>query len=70
MTAQEIAWAIEEERLESGVSRYDLCKKAGVTMPTIWKALTGRGMHFYTIWALAEAAGLEIVVRKKKEGEK
>jgi hypothetical protein len=68
MTSQEIAWAIEAERQEMGISRFDLCRKAQITLQSFWKARTGRsGMQFYTINALVEAAGFELVIRKKED---
>ena len=66
MTAQDIARQIEMARFEAGITTTALCKKAGVRYLSYWRAQDGQGSHFDTINALAEAAGFEIVLRKKE----
>ena len=67
MTAQEIARTIEMTRYRCGVSQAELCRRAGVTYVTYWRAQDGQGIHFDSLNALAEAAGFEIVLREKED---
>ena len=66
MTAQEIAREIETARCAAGITTAELCRRAGVRYLSYWRAQDGQGSHFDTINALAEAAGYEIVLRKKE----
>ena len=67
MTAQQIAREIEAARYEAGMSVAELCRRAGVTYLSYWRAQDGQGSHYDTINALAEAAGFEIVLREKED---
>lgn len=67
MTAQEIARAVEAERLRTGMGIYEHGRKAGYTRAAFWRALSGKNVNFYTLQSFAEAVGLEIVVRKKED---
>ena len=69
MTAQEIARAIEYSRYERGITQVELCRRAGVTYCTYWRAQDGQGIHFDTLNAIVEAAGFEIILQKKEEEE-
>ena len=69
MTAQDIARQVEMARFEAGISTAELCRRAGVRYLSYWRAQDGQGSHYDTINALAEAAGYEIVLRKKEVEE-
>lgn len=69
MTAQDLAWQIEAERLEAGISVHELCKKAGVTKMTRYNALNGKPVNFTTIEALADAIGMELVLARKEDND-
>ncbi len=69
MTSQEIAEAVEAERVHQRMSRFELCYRAGVTQTGLWKLLSGcqkTGGYYNTLSLLCEAVGLEIVIRKKE----
>ena len=67
MTAQEIALAVEAEREELGMGLFKFKKRSGITRGAFLRAMNGQGVQFYTVWAAAEAVGMEIVVRKKEK---
>lgn len=68
MTARELIDAVEAERARMGLTVQELAIRAGVTEYTWQRVKSGRGgMHFYTANAMAEAVGLEIVLRRKEE---
>ena len=68
MTARELIDAVEAERARMGLTVQEMVSRAGVTEYTWQRVKYGRGgMHFYTANAMAEAVGLEIVLRRKEE---
>lgn len=69
MTAQDLAWMIEAERQEAGLTAHELCRRAGVTKMTLYNALNGKPVNFTTIEALAGALGLELVLARKEEDD-
>ena len=69
MTAQDLAWQIEAERQEAGITAHELCLRAGLTKMTYYNALTGKHVNFDTIESLAGAIGLELVLARKEDDD-
>lgn len=69
MTSQDIAWAIDVERLEVGFTIEEFIKCAGITRQTYGKALQGGHMNFETVAAMARAVGFELILRKQEGTE-
>ncbi len=50
---------------ESGLTRYAICKKAGIDQGTMSRFMAGKvGLSLATLDALAEVLGLDVVARK------
>ena len=67
MTDKEIAQVVDEERLRLGLTIDEVLERSGLSEYSYLKAKRAGNMHYQSINALAEAVGLEIVVRKKEE---
>jgi transcriptional regulator with XRE-family HTH domain len=52
----------------SGLSRYRICKEAGIDQATFSRFMSGKvGMALPTLDALADVLGLDVVAHKKTE---
>lgn len=67
----EIHDAIRDAIAESSKTRYRLWQETGVSQSQLCEFLHGRrGMNIDKLEALAEALGLEIVIRRKRKSTK
>ena len=56
---------------ESGLSRYEIAKKTGVSQSVLSRFMSGEtGMTLATLERIAPLLGLEIVIRKRRKKER
>ncbi len=71
MPGMEILDAIRDAIEASGKSRYQLARESGVAESVLSRLISGeRGMSVGTVERMADALGLEIVVRPKRRRRK
>lgn len=68
MDKKEVLQAIEKKRIELGMSKVELARRAGITTRTLnyWECGT-RGMTLNNVSMLFDAVGLELVIRERSK---
>jgi len=64
-SGQGVAETIRRAIAASGESRYAICQRAGIEQAAMSRFMRGGGLRIETLELIAEALGLEIVVRGK-----
>ncbi|MCE9618486.1 MAG: helix-turn-helix domain-containing protein [Planctomycetes bacterium] len=61
-----ISDAVRKAIETSGMSRYELAKRSGVSQAALSKFVNGRGMHIAILDKIAGPLGLRLTVKKSK----
>jgi len=69
MTTNQILIVMDRYRARNKMSVEDVCKRAGITKSAYGKWMSGETTpHHAKLAAVLDAMGLEIVIRRKKDG--